>query len=295
MSLGPQLFKLAIGAGARLPLPLLHGMGAALGLLSPVLARREYRVARGNIARCFPALDGAAQRALVSASLREAGASATELAAIWGLAPERALALVREVRGEAHLRDAIARGGGVLIAAPHLGCWELLNLWLAQRAALTILYRSPTRPEFENLLINARTRSGATALRAEPAAVRQLVKRLRAGEAVGILPDQRARHGEGVDSMFFGQPTRTMSLLSRLAARTGASVLIAWAERLPHGAGYRIHLQPASAEVAADNLAQAVAALDRDIERAVRLAPAQYQWTYKRFRFWVSGMPPSDD
>jgi KDO2-lipid IV(A) lauroyltransferase len=287
--------RLLIQLGAWLPLRMLHAFGDAIGWLARRLSTREHRVAHGNIERCFPDLGREARRALVRDTLRESGRGLTELAAVWGRNPAAALALVRSVEGAEQLDAALARGRGVIVAAPHLGCWEILNLWLATRAPLTILYRVPVRAAFEPLLVAARTRSGVEALRAEPAAVRKLVRRLAEGRLVGILPDQRARHGEGLPSSFFGQPTRTMTLVGRLAARTGAAVVIAWAERLPRGAGYAIHVTAASPEVASQDLEVAVRALDRDLEREVRRAPAQYQWTYKRFGFWTSGMPPPVD
>jgi KDO2-lipid IV(A) lauroyltransferase len=296
MRLAVTATRLLIRLGAWLPLRALHALGGGIGWLAGAVSTREHRVAHGNVARCFPELGRDARRALVRETLREAGRGLTELAAIWGRRPASTLRLIRSVEGVEHLDAGLARGRGVIVAAPHLGCWELLNLWLATRAPLSILYRAPVREVFEPLLVEARTRSGVEALRAEPAAVRKLVRRLAEGRMVGILPDQRARHGEGLPSTFFGQPTRTMTLLSRLAARTGAAVVIAWAERLPRGGGYAIHLAPASPEVASEDLDAAVHALDRDLEAAVRRAPAQYQWTYKRFGFWTSGMPaPVDD
>lgn len=292
MNLAVTATRVLIRLTAWVPLRVLHAIGGGLGWLACRVSTREHRVAHGNIARCFPELGPDARRALVAATMREAGCGVTELAAIFGRSPPAVLQLVQSVEGADHLEAAIARGRGVLIAGPHLGCWEILNLWVSTRAPVSILYRVPTRAAFESMLLAARTRGGVEALRAEPAAVRQLIRRLKEGRVVGILPDQRARHGEGLTSTFFGQSTRTMTLLSRLAARTGAAVVVAWAKRLPRGAGYALHFAPADPAVAGEDLASAVQALDRDLEREVRRAPAQYQWTYKRFDFWTHGMPP---
>jgi KDO2-lipid IV(A) lauroyltransferase len=120
-------------------------------------------------------------------------------------------------------------------------------------------------------------------VRAEGAGVRTLYRRLQAGGVVGILPDQKPNQGEGENAPFFGVPAQTMVLLPRLAERTGATVLFSFAERLPHGAGYRVHFLPAPDGIANKDIGIACAALNRGVEDCVRLAFAQYQWTYKRY------------
>lgn len=260
--------------------------------LAPWVAKREYRVARANLERCFTELDATVRAALLGDTLAHTARGIVELSHIWGQPQRRVLAQIDDVESDGALSTALAAGRGVIVIAPHLGAWELLNRWLASVAPLTILYRVPVVAELDRLLVDARAVDGVEALRAEPRSIRTLLARLRDGRMVGILPDQRARHGEGIASTFFGQPTRTMTLVARLAARTGAALVIAWAERLPNAAGYRIHLRDADGAIASADLAIAVRALDAEIEREVRRAPAQYQWTYKRFSDWKTGVPP---
>ncbi|MER3546860.1 MAG: lipid A biosynthesis acyltransferase, partial [Rhodanobacteraceae bacterium] len=120
-------------------------------------------------------------------------------------------------------------------------------------------------------------------VRADAAGVRSLYKRLAAGGVVGILPDQQPKRGEGQFAPFFGVEANTMVLLPRMAHRTGATVLFAFAERLKHGAGFRIHFLPAPKEIADENLRMACTALNRGVQDCVELAFTQYQWTYKRW------------
>jgi KDO2-lipid IV(A) lauroyltransferase len=127
-------------------------------------------------------------------------------------------------------------------------------------------------------------------VRAEGAAgVRTLFKRLLVGGVVGILPDQQPKAGEGEFAPFFGTPALTMVLLSRLAQRTGATVLFAFAERLPRGEGFRMRFLPAPEGIDAEDLPAAVAALNRGVENCVKIAPAQYQWAYKRYSIRPAG------
>jgi KDO2-lipid IV(A) lauroyltransferase len=284
-----RLLRLALRLGALLPLRLLHALGGGIGHLAHWLGTREYRVARRNAELCFPALDAPQRKRFVHATLAHTGRGLAELAWLWGSAPRTALAAIRGIHGREHLDAALARGRGVLLAAPHLGSWELLNLWMSTQGPLTILYRVPQRAEFEPLLVDARGALGAEAVRAEAAGVRLLFRRLKEGRMVGILPDQRPKGGEGVEAPFFGRPAVTMTLLCRLAHKTGAPVVFGCAERLPRGAGFVLHFLPAEPAVGDADPATAAAAMNRGIEALVRIAPEQYQWTYKRFSFRGDG------
>ncbi len=267
----------------KLPLRVLHGLGAGIGLLSLWRRGRTVHNTAVNLRIARPALNEDARSALLRSVMIESGKSATEIAKIWGSDAMRALDLVRDVRGEALFDAALAAGKGVIIAAPHLGCWELLNYWLCRKTSMAILYRPPRIAAVEALLRKVRGPLAPEQVRAEGAGVRTLYKRLAAGGTVGILPDQKPRAGEGEVAPFFGQDALTMVLLPRLAARTGATVLFAFAERLPEGEGYRIHLLPAPEGLADADLAVSCRALNRGVEQCVELAFAQYQWHYKRY------------
>jgi Kdo2-lipid IVA lauroyltransferase/acyltransferase len=266
-----------------LPLRWLQAFGAGLGLLALKQHGRMARDTAVNLGIAKPELDEPARAALVREAMIEGGKSITEIVKIWGAGAERALGLVREVRGEALFDAALASGKGVIIAAPHLGCWELLNYWLCRKTPMAILYRPPRIAAVEALLRKVRGALAPEQVRADGAGVRPLYKRLAAGGTVGILPDQKPRSGEGELASFFNREAMTMVLLPRLAARTGSIVLFAFAERLPRGEGYRIHFLPAEEDLVDADLSRACAALNRGVEDCVNIAFAQYQWHYKRY------------
>jgi KDO2-lipid IV(A) lauroyltransferase len=275
----------------RLPWPVLQALGGALGTALRWARQGPYQIARRNLELAFPALPVAERSALLRETLVQAGRAMVETSRFWTRPATDNLPLVREVVG-AELLDA-ARGGagGVIVCAPHLGHWELLNQWLAARAPIAIVYRPPRQAWLEALLRRARGHAGVTQVRAEAAGVRQLFRVLKAGGTVGILPDQQPRRGDGEFAPFFGVSAFTMTLVPRLAAKTGAAVLFAWAERLPRSAGFRIHVQPAPAGLADADPLVATAALNAGVEACVRQAPAQYQWTYKRWSMRPAGAP----
>lgn len=219
------------------------------------------------------------------AALIEGGKGLIELARIWTCDVDRTLALVREVSGLELLEAARASGRGLIVAAPHLGCWELLNYWLGRNLDnLAIVYRPPRQMALEPLLLRLRGRLRPLQIRAAgTASVRTLYKHVAAGGAAMLMPDQEPKQGDGEFAPFFGSEALTMVLLPRLAQRTGATVLFAFVERLQHAQGYVLHFLPAPADIADPDLPRAVAALNRGIEDCVRLAPLQYQWHYKRY------------
>jgi KDO2-lipid IV(A) lauroyltransferase len=276
------LYRLLRLAG-RLPLRWLHRIGAAFGWLVWRIHATPRARAQASLSLAITLISAETRQTLLRRSLIESGKALLEVAKIWNGDVSGTLGLVRDVRGGQLFEQALADGRGLIIAAPHLGCWELLNFWLCSRTPLAIVYRPPRQAALEPLLLKARGALPVEQVRAEGAGVRKLYKRLSSGGVVGILPDQQPKQGEGEFAPFFGTPALTMVLLSRLARRTGATVLFAFAQRLPRGTGYCIHFLPAPDGIAAEELPTAVAALNQGVENCVRIAPEQYQWAYKRY------------
>jgi KDO2-lipid IV(A) lauroyltransferase len=167
----------------------------------------------------------------------------------------------------------------------------MAGLYYSSRYPLTILYR-PSRVGMDELSCQGRGRLGGRVVATDAAGIRALLGALRRGEVLGILPDQDpGEEGGGVFASFFEIAASTMTLVSRLALKTGAPVFLTWAERLPQGRGYTLHLQPLPDVTAAASLEESATALNRGVEAAVRTLPAQYLWAYKRFKTRPLGQP----
>ena len=281
---------------ALLPLPVAHGCGALLGILLFHLPNTPRRVAARNLRLAFPHLSFTEHRCLLRQNLRETGKLLFELGPLWRWPGARVLALAHGpgVEAEAVLAAAVRAGRGVLLLTPHLGAWELAGLYYSSRYPLTILYR-PSRLGGDDLSRAGRGRLGGRVVSTSPQGLRALLSALRAGEMVGILPDQDmggVGDGQSVFVPFFGIPASTMTLVPRLAQRTtGAPVFLTWAERLPQGRGYALHLRTLPEVSAAASVEAAAAALNHSVEAAVRSLPTQYLWVYKRFKARPPGQP----
>ena len=282
-----RLLYLLAAAVGRLPWPWLRGVADGIAWLSLRLGSRESQVARVNLDIVYPDLLPAQRAQWQQSVVRTTARQALETMRLWTRPHAQNLALIRRTHGTELFDAALASGKGLIVAAPHFGNWELLNQWLAWRTPLAILYRPPESAVGEAFLRLVRANAQAdriTQVRAEGPGIRTLFKRLRDGGVVGILPDQQPKVGDGEFAPFFGTQALTMTLLGRLAERSGATVLFAWCERIGDGLEFALHIEAASPEIGNPDPQVAVAALNADVERIARRDPAQYQWTYKRFK-----------
>lgn len=284
------LARAALWLLGSLPLAALQRLGSVLAWCSARLGTREARVARVNVALCFPALDRAAQARVHAQTLRHTACAVLECARIWTRPPADSQRWVVEVHGRELLDAARAGGRGVIVAAPHLGNWELFGHFLAACGALSIVYREPQWGPAGEILLAGRGGQTVEQLPAQPSSVRRMLRALKDGRILGILPDQQPKVGEGEFAPFFGRPALTMTLLARLAARAEVPVIFGVACRLPAARGFAVHFLAAPAGIADADPLVATAALNAGVEACVALAPEQYQWTYKRFSRAAAGL-----
>jgi KDO2-lipid IV(A) lauroyltransferase len=265
-------------------LRLLHALGTLLGwagyLLSPSYRHRLVENA---------ALAGLAAPER-RASVAEAGRLVMELPRLW-LRP-RDLSIADPVRwdGDALIDSLLERGRGLVLLTPHMGSFEVSAQAYAERFGarqpITVLYRPARQPWLRELEETARARPALATAPANLAGVRLMLRALKKGETVGLLPDQVPPEGMGLWVPFFGRPAYTMTLAARLVRQTGAAVAVLWSERLARGAGYVVHalaLPVALPDAAGDEAADALA-INRSMEAVIRMKPTQYLWGYHRYK-----------
>ncbi|TAK88390.1 MAG: lysophospholipid acyltransferase family protein [Betaproteobacteria bacterium] len=269
---------------ARLPLPFLHTVGTVLGWaiygISPAYRRNLQR----NMLQA-----GYADARTRREAIASAGKMLTELPAIWFRPHDEVASLVREVIGGDEALAERARGKPLLFLTPHMGCFEITAQYAALRMPITVLYRPPKLGWLEPLMLEGRVRTNVRLAPADVSGVRELFKALQRGEAVGFLPDQVPGKGEGEWADFFGRPAYTMTLAARLAEREGVACFLAYGRRLEHGRGYSIVLRPLPEKLEGET---ATRHLNRALEELVRDCPAQYLWSYNRYKVPAGAPPP---
>ncbi|NYT84927.1 lysophospholipid acyltransferase family protein [Pollutimonas harenae] len=272
---------------AWLPLPVLHGVGRLSGVII-YLCPGSYRRRLQNNARQAGYPDaGFARRAAA-----ETGAMIMETPKVW-LHTRQCLEKTHS-DDDGVVRAALTEGRGILYLTPHLGCFEITARYLLQHGPITVMYRPPRQAFLEPVMEQARNMSGLKAVPATLQGVREFVRALKRGEAVGMLPDQVPGSGDGVWAPFFGKQALTMTLAGRLARQTGVAVILTAGERLSSGKGWRIHYVRLPEPLPADPQALATA-INSAMEQLIRRFPQQYLWSYNRYKIPKDAPPrPAD-
>jgi len=274
---------------ARIPLRANHAVGAIIGWIAWVSRSKLRTISEINLQLCFPDMDADQRSRIAKASLLETGKALCESFWLWTQPPEKVSQLISITEGESLLRDAQQSGRGVIIAAPHLGAWEACCLPLVVDKPVACLYQPPKQPAMETLTINGRINLGALPTKLDPQGIKSILSKLKAGETVGILPDQEPDLQNGCFAPFFNVPANTITLLARFASRTDAQVLLSYAERLPKGAGWHVKYFVGDANVSHSDKLIATTAINKGVETCILDLPEQYMWNYKRFRMLPDG------
>ena len=264
---------------AKLPLYVVHLLGAALGWASYLSYKKYAKLIDQNLKLSGLTKDEVSFKKTLHRNISETGKAFLETFAIWFKDYSKLKSWYQACTGWEHVESALAKGKGIIFLTPHLGCFEITSLYYGQFHPITVLFRPPRQNWLMPLISQGRERGQVSLAPANAQGVKQLLQALKRGEAIGILPDQAPHEGEGEWAPFFGLPAYTMTLACKLAAKSGAQVLMAFGERLPNGRGYHIHIKPVD-----QGGIDTPELLNQEIEKAIAQCPSQYMWVYDRYK-----------
>jgi KDO2-lipid IV(A) lauroyltransferase len=263
-------------------------LGTLAGLLNDRLSCRSAQVTQANIELCIPGLSGnlVAKNKFSRQSLIETGKTLMETPAVWLGDFERIDEWIHVVHDEAILQKYLDDPAGLLVLLPHMGNWELFNVFFRRYGQMTALYQPPRQGYMQKMMRKVRARHGNHMVPTTPSGLKQLYKTLGDGGTAVILPDQVPASGQFVP--FFGHPALTDVLASRLLKKTGAKALGITMVRNEDGFFEAHVLAPDSSIYALDEVTS-IRAVNDLVQTCAEIAPKQYQWEYKRFRERPSG------
>jgi len=254
------------------------------------LVPRLRRVTRMNLRAVYPKLDSAQRNRIARASMTHYVRGVFEAGMLWYWPLDRLFEFFDEPQGFEHAQEAIRDGNGLIVAAPHCGSWEMLNLYLHTKGKAAILYKPSKHPDIDEMLLEKRRRGGAEMVPATRSGLKRMFNLLKSGHFVALLPDQEPTGGGGQFAPFFGVEALTGVLLPRMARRTGAPAIFAVCERRK-GGRYCVHIFKADESIYSENMREAVTAVNHGIEQCINVDTEQYLWAYKRFRNRPDGDP----
>ncbi len=261
----------------KLPLPMLHTVGIAVGWGMYLTDKRFSRRIRDNLLTAKIAANVEEHTKLVHQTAKEIGKGLIESLAIWFNSQNKIVKWVKGCTGWEHVEQALASKKGIIFLTPHLGCYEITSQYVGAQHPLTILFRPPRTKWLLPIMSKGRQQGKVTLAETNMRGVRSLIKTLRNGGSIGILPDQVPNMGEGEWADFFDKPAYTMTLASKLAQTTGATVIMTFGERLSYGRGYHLHFELVGEDASPQSI-------NHCIERLIKLYPAQYLWSYQRYK-----------
>ena len=299
----PQYWGIWLGVGllwllSKLPLKLRYRASEWLGIVLYALARSRRRLVLANLALTFPEKTPLERKAIAKAHFKSLGIQVfAEMTETW-FGPYRSgrtisqNRLAVEFEGLDNLDAAHAHDRGLIILTPHFTHLEVTGLLIVQRFNLYPVYRPHDHPLVDALILRGRTFQIGEHITAPVSAndTRKMIKLLRQKQALGYLPDQRYRGKGHVTIPFFGQPAKSHTATSKLAALTQALVVPTFTERHydpvrypKQGWYYVVKFYPALDGFPSGDDAQDTHCLHALYEHEIKKNPSQYLWVHNRW------------
>ncbi|WP_290630545.1 lipid A biosynthesis acyltransferase, partial [Aquisalimonas sp.] len=234
-----------------------------------------------NLKLCFPEKSADERERLVRENFRATGRSVVETALGWfgGAQVER---MPFEVRGEEHIRSALATGRPVIMLSGHFLSVELCARRLPDDIPMVAMYKPMNKKKvMDNAMLKARRRNVNDAVSKDD--TRGLLRSLKKGLPIWYAGDQDYGRKHSVFAPFFGVPAATITALGRLAKMSKASVVPLFFFRQDDGT-YLIEFQPALENFPSEDDVEDATRMNRIVEDAVRRYPEQYLWMHRRFK-----------
>ncbi len=273
---------------ARLPFSWQIRLGAGLGHLGFFLARPRRRICEVNLRLCFPELDAGEIKRLLRRTFVANGIGLMEVGISWFRDPEEYRSRV-SIEGLEYLRDAVAKGRGVLLVAAHFTTLEIGGFLLSLFHPMAVTYRAHENPLFDAMMFNCRGRRYPRVV--ERRDVRGMLRCLREGLVVWYAPDQDYGPRRAVFVPFFGVKAATITATSRYAGSNGSPVLFFSHYRKADNSGYHLRISPELDHFPSGDEREDAIRINRLVEAAVREQPDQYLWLHRRFKTREAGDP----
>ena len=264
---------------AQLPLPVKLAIGRCLGLLLYYTAKERRLICETNIGLCFPHKNQTEQKALVKEIFIENGIGAIETAWAWWCNPKD-IAHLADIEGLDILQKKQAEGRGVILLGAHYSTLDIGGLLVSTFTTIDVIYRRQKNPVIQYAMLNGRKRHSPYVI--ERSDTRQIVRRLKAGDTVWYAADQDYGLKHSVFAPFFGISAASITGTSRFA-RLSKSPIVLISHHRTKDNRYIIRFSEIENFPSGDDVTDATI-INKALEGAIKLNPAQYLWLHRRFK-----------
>lgn len=273
---------------SRWPRALMQSVARAIGWLVYQLVARRREVALTNLAIAFPELSLGERQAIAKAHLGAFIVSVIDRFALWEGPTDRLETMVK-VSGWSRLQSARA-AGPVIVLAPHFLGLDAGGLYLSSKLPVVSVYAQQKSQRLTEAMTAGRSRFPDTSLVLRNEGLRSVLRHVKQGKVLYLLPDMDLGARDAVFVPFFGIDAATVTTVSRLARMTGAQVLPT-VTRL-HGDHYQLEIFPPWTDLALIDPMEAASRMNAFIEARVLEDPHQYLWTHRRYKTRPPGEAP---
>ena len=257
-------------------------LGKRLGRALQLVLYPRRHIAERNLAVCFPELSDQERNTLQRRHFEAIGASVTEMSMAWFGSKQTIRDLIH-VEGEENLRDALAKGKGVILFCAHFTTFEFFSPTLEQLCPTVCAMYRIQRNEMMNVIMTRGRRRSIDKL-FQKNSPREMLRSLAENAVVWYAADQSYRGKYSALVPFFDVPAMTNTATSRLVKMSGATLLTYFGRRLPDDSGYVLNIGAPLENFPSDDLVEDTTRLMKELETYVRQCPEQYCWIHRRFK-----------
>ena len=267
-----------------LPYSLTKTLSGWLGRLIFRFSAKRRNVVMTNLAIAFPDKNEKERLALAKQASESSGKLLAEFPRAWLSSQLQIERQIVEVVDKQLIEDFSRDNQPVIIATPHIGNWEFFVQWIQINFPIFGLYSPSKIPQLDKLILDARKKFGCHPFPADNRGVLNLLRKLKKGGIMVILPDQVPKVGGGIYTPFFGESAYTMTLLHKMIQKTGAKLLFAYCIRRQQKDGFEVVVEKPEFDDQQVDVALFNLGLNAQLERIISDYPEQYIWDYKRYK-----------
>jgi len=267
-----------------LPSPIVRSISLGISRLTFNLSAKKRNIILTNLRIAYPQLTDSQILDLARKSSRHSGLLLPEFLLVWFGNQQQVEEKIISVENRDIIEQLINKSQPIIVATPHIGNWEFLGQWIQINYPMMALYSPSKLPQMDKMILDSRRKFGGELYSADNKGILNLLRKLKKGGLMIILPDQVPTKGAGTYTPFFGQSAYTMTLLNKFVQKTQAQLIFAYCVRRKDERSSEIKIELPTFDCREKDVDIFNLGMNQQIEQIINRYPEQYVWDYKRYK-----------